>query len=1184
MGFCVLLLLVVFPGVEPASSAIESSANTEGSIQIAPGSSMHREIAGGVTEVFAISLEEGKLLRFLIDKGDLVLSAVLYGPAGTKLLEHVSQDFEVVEISFPADVTGTYLIEIRSSERGETPRQYELRVEPSKIVTPQDRKDSYARLAVASAGVLRANWTEASIRQAIKKYDEAAMIWTSMSKFSRASFATMRSADLHSLLSEFALALKQYQSAAALAKKSGDLLAEGRALSHMGLLHSYLGKNDLAKKHLTRALELLRSDPSPMAKNAYAEGVSNLAEVNYSKGNLLKSLNQFEEARKLFEHDRSGEAKTRLFIGYITGSLGAPEKALLEISQALTLYQSVSNRDGEGRALTALGLFHSFKNDMNRGTESHRNAIQIFRSIGDRQGEAMALNALGQAFEKVGEYSVARENYESALRLFQNIGGLDFAAVTTFAVARIYRLLGEVDRALAHYEHCLALSRAAGKVRTEAHALNEIATIYTSQGSYEQALKQHRRIQKFYESIHDLQSQALALNTYGDLLLKLGRKQQALDVYRNALHLSEEVDDKDILISTFYNLARVHSDLGDYETARTFIEQSLKIIEDLRTNVGSPDVRASYVSSHRKNDELYISILMQLHRVRPGEGFDVAAFLASEKNRARSLRDQLQESQTHLRQGVSDELLQRRQELRASFRAQAQYQIDLSHRNTDATEIAEVESQIAQLRSQYQETEAHVWARNPHQLPLIFTAFGLEQMQKELSADDTMLLEYSLGDERSYLWAVTANSLHSYELPDRKTIEDAAREVYELLTVRQRFYETIDGDYVAKVEASDKRYLEKASTLSQMLLGPIAGQLGTRRLLLVTEGALQYVSFEALPLPGVQSADPNASATQPRPWLLETNEIDVLPSMSTLLGLRAARTRPASPGKIVAVLADPVLSRSDDRVKVEGSSPAIANVATNQSTPAHVQVASEVFEGNSRLARLSHASEEADAISAAAARGTSMVAKGFDASRETAMSSSVGEYQIVHFATHGFLDSEHPELSSIVLTMVDRNGAEKNGLMSLHDIYSLDLSAELTVLSACQTALGKDIKGEGLVGLTHSFMSAGSKSVVASLWKVDDRATSTLMSNFYESMLQKGNPPATALRMAKLKMMQDRRWSEPYYWAGFVFQGDYASRIAVDHQPWFRPRLALLLLLILIGAGLLVVQKRKRRSSPPQSA
>jgi CHAT domain-containing protein len=205
-----------------------------------------------------------------------------------------------------------------------------------------------------------------------------------------------------------------------------------------------------------------------------------------------------------------------------------------------------------------------------------------------------------------------------------------------------------------------------------------------------------------------------------------------------------------------------------------------------------------------------------------------------------------------------------------------------------------------------------------------------------------------------------------------------------------------------------------------------------------------------------------------------------------------------------------------------------------------------------------------------------MVAKGFDATRETAMSSQIGQYQIVHFATHGFLDNEHPEFSAIVLTMVDQNGARTNGLMPLHDISSLDLSAELTVLSACQTALGKDIKGEGPVGLTHSFISAGSKSVVASLWKVDDRATAAFMSHFYESLLQEGMPTAEALRSAKLKMLRSKEWSAPYYWAGFVLQGEYRNRIAVDHS-WRRPHLVLIISLIVSAVSLIVVLQIRRR-------
>jgi CHAT domain-containing protein len=208
-----------------------------------------------------------------------------------------------------------------------------------------------------------------------------------------------------------------------------------------------------------------------------------------------------------------------------------------------------------------------------------------------------------------------------------------------------------------------------------------------------------------------------------------------------------------------------------------------------------------------------------------------------------------------------------------------------------------------------------------------------------------------------------------------------------------------------------------------------------------------------------------------------------------------------------------------------------------------------------------------------------MIAKGFDATYETATNPSLGQYQIVHFATHGFFDREHPELSGIVLTMVDPNGAEKNGLMPLHDIYNLNLSAELTVLSACQTALGKDMSGEGLVGLTHSFISAGSKSVVASLWKVDDRATTALMTEFYKALLQDGMTTGAALRAAKLKMMQDKRWSAPYYWAGFVLQGEYTNRITVVRHSSFVP-VVLVLTLVLISSGIILVRRRRRRSFP----
>ncbi len=168
-----------------------------------------------------------------------------------------------------------------------------------------------------------------------------------------------------------------------------------------------------------------------------------------------------------------------------------------------------------------------------------------------------------------------------------------------------------------------------------------------------------------------------------------------------------------------------------------------------------------------------------------------------------------------------------------------------------------------------------------------------------------------------------------------------------------------------------------------------------------------------------------------------------------------------------------------------------------------------------------------------------MMAVDFKASRATATSSALSHYRIVHFATHGVVDFEHPDLSGVVLSMVDEKGEPQDGYLRLHDIYNLNLPADMVVLSACQTGVGKQIKGEGLIALTRGFMYAGAFRVVASLWKVDDEATAELMAEFYKQMFTDGLKPAAALHAAQLNLSHQKRWRSPYYWAGFVLQGEW---------------------------------------------
>jgi CHAT domain-containing protein len=1148
----------------------DSTAET----QISPGSSVHRDIEGGSRQVFKVNVEQGKLLRLIIDKGDLAISATVYGPTGSKLIEQASHEFEAVEISVPVGVTGSYNIDVQSLEKSGTSRAYELRVEHLMPITARNRLDSQARQVFAVGEDLRATWTQTSLRKAIIQYDRAACIWSSVSDHANASRAMLRSGETWLLVSEYRDAFERYQRALLLAGKTGDQLIKVRILSHTGSLQSYLGKNDVAEQTLRKALALLKKDSSlsDTSANVHGELISHLAEVSYAKGDLAQALKQYEQARKLVHNDRRVEARIHLFAGYIYGSIGEPERAVSEITQALNLYKAINNKLGEGLALTALGLSHSLTRDENRAVELHREAISIFRSIGDKHSEAIALNGLGQAYENLNEYTIALNNYENALRLFQTTDALDGAAIAVFKIARIYRLSGKPDEALAFYERSLMLSRAGGKVRSEANALNDTALLYIQQGRYKLAIKQYRRIQEFYKRIGDRRGLATALNAYGDLLLQIGQNAKALKAYLRARPFGENSGDKGILAATLYNLARVNRAVGSYDAALTFIKQALNLIEDLRTNVETPDLRASYFSGVKKYYQLGVEILMGLEQLRPGRGFATEALLLNERARSRSLLDLLDESQCPFPGDAPKQLLEREHELRGLLRAQAQYAIDRSLDERDSSDNPKAANQLAQLRAEYQEVLAQLREEHPRGLSLAYSPVnGLKEIQSELRDGSTLLLEYSLGEERSYLWAVSADSLKTYALPSRQTIEDAAHQLYKLLTALEGSKGETDNDYQRNVAAAEKAYFDKASAFSEMVLGPVANDLGNKKLLLATEGALQYVPFEALPVP---RAEQNARGRNLR--LIDTNQVSTIPSVSTLIALRATKTQ-RSPLRVAAVIADPVFSLNDDRLPSNGQ---FATIATASAAPVQypVEIAlTHVSESRRKgLARLPHSFEEAEAILAAAPYGTTMLAEGFDATPEM-INGRIGQYQILHFATHAFVDAEHPELSGIVLSLVDRNGLEKNGLMALQDINNLDLSAQLTVLSACQTGLGQDVKGEGLVGLTHSFMSAGSKTVISSLWKVDDLATTTLMTYFYDGLLRQGMPTAAALRSAKLRMMQDKRWSAPYYWAGFTLQGEYLNRVVVEKNSssWFKyPTYVAPALLVFV---VIVFQRRRRR-------
>jgi CHAT domain-containing protein len=532
-------------------------------------------------------------------------------------------------------------------------------------------------------------------------------------------------------------------------------------------------------------------------------------------------------------------------------------------------------------------------------------------------------------------------------------------------------------------------------------------------------------------------------------------------------------------------------------------------------------MRASYLASVQDFYKLHIDLLLRLHRRQPSGGYDVAALKASEQARARSLIDMLAEASADIRQGVDPDLLARERSLQQMLNAEADRQMRLFAGKHTEESVGAVRRKIDDLLTQLLAIEAELKAHSPRYAALTQPApLGLTEIQTAVTDNETLLLEYSLGEERSYLWAVTATSFSSYELSPRARIEAAARRCYELLTARNRFvkFETAE-EKRERVRQADAEYPNAAAALSEMLLGPVAAQLGRKRLLVVPDGALEYLPFAALAIPHEKSSFV--------PLMVE-HEVTSIPSASTLAVLRQELQGRAPAEKVVAVFADPVFDKADER---------FGDVSRNAGEH-HVQEPKSSDE-IAALPRLPYTRQEAEAILALAPSTGRKAALGFDANRTAAMSEDLSKYRIIHFATHSFLDSMHPELSSIALSMLDHQGRPQNGFLRAHEVFNLKLGAELVVLSGCRTGLGKEVKGEGLYGMTRGFMYAGSKRVLVSLWDVQDQATARLMSDFYRGLLGPKRPhAAAALRAAQIAIWRDGRWQAPYYWAGFVLQGE----------------------------------------------
>ena len=537
--------------------------------------------------------------------------------------------------------------------------------------------------------------------------------------------------------------------------------------------------------------------------------------------------------------------------------------------------------------------------------------------------------------------------------------------------------------------------------------------------------------------------------------------------------------------------------------------------------------------------------------------YAAAAFTITEQSRARSLLDLLSETNAFVTEGLPPELLKRKQDNLDRQQEIAEALTGISLAADSEKKPSDLESALEKLQTESEEIENQIRTASPRYASLTAgKPLSLAEVQSGVLDDQTVLLEYSLGRDASYLWAVTKSAVSLHKLPARQVLDKLATDLRAQLIPSKLQRRIVGIDVMADSQrglgvsatpfAEDAAaFVTASSALYKAALEPAGTALGEKRLLIVADGALNYVPFEAL-VKSPENADYSSL-----PYLIKSNEVIYAPSAS-VVGVIKQQNNNRS-GRAMLILADPVFNSNDARAKGAAASAtegdtrglgiqsALADVTGQDST---ATAGSTKMQGLP-LARLTGTRTEAEQIVKLAKTSGAQADMwlDLDANEGNIETRDVTKYRVVHIATHGLLNAERPQFTGLVLSLVGNK--TEDGFLRTDEVFNLRLGSPLVMLSACETGLGKEKRGEGVMGLTRAFMYAGAPTVGVSLWSVADKSTAELMTDFYKRLLgsSAAEPasvsPSAAMRDAQLAMIAGKKYSAPFYWAPFVLVGDW---------------------------------------------
>ncbi len=985
-----------------------------------------------------------------------------------------------------------------------------------KSATVAARKQTLSTLLVAAGKLRRANDTQ----KAVQTLNEAGHLQLDL-------FLTDE-------------ALSTFQQSEALLEQGTDPITEADTLNGLAAAYIAVNKYDLAQPVLNQARTISEQHNYPAG---LAEALLLLSRCQ-NNTNHAEALTTAGEALRLWQSisNNRGVVRSHLAIGTYHFALANLVEAAQEFQSALDLATTMEDLPLQAESLVYLGYVEYRKGAWQELFSFMARAEELI----DNEAEPYLMGRItagyAEAFIETGLPEVGLQKYEEALEYYRLTNTPRPLVGMSWGIGKAKYILQQYPEALSILQQTLADAEANKFPSWRAQCHDYLGRTYAAMNQPAQALEQFEAALPLYESLPNPMEAARVRAMIGQLYQTQGKLNEALPFYQRALETFDALNDRIDRAVTLFAMGQLEMKRGNYETAENHLRQSVETTESVRSRSTTRDLTAAFSATVHERYLQYIQCLMR----RNDRQAAVQAFEISELARARSLAEFLRGTETNLLAHVDPELASQEKSLRHLIHAKKDYRVTLVSKKTpEKADLEKLDADLAQLEEQYKSVSATISQRYPTYDQITRPrAWDLARVQQEVvKDDDTVLLEYIVGADKSYVWAITRNSFTAHEITGE--VGKAAETVYNLLKERAK--------------GNENQLTSSAQALSQMVLSPVANQLNKRRIIVIADGALNYIPFQMLPSP--------SSNSEP---LVAQHEIINAPSASVLGQLREEVASRGVRSKVLAAFGSPAFGpggqsdhKSTDQV-----------VSAETASKEHLRYALRDIELNgdnfdlSAIGDLFFAEREINSLREIATPAATFAATGFAANRDQLFAIDLSQYAILHFATHGLLDPKRPEHSGILLSTVDDQGKPQKGFIGLQDVYSLRAPVDLVVLSACRTGLGKEIRGEGLVGLTRGFMYAGATTVVASLWKVDDEATAELMKRFYGEMLGNRKTPAEALRIAQNSIRQTPEWSAPHFWAGFTLQGEY-QYVVNSNRGW--RRYSVLIVIGLVGIVLVSV-------------